>query len=141
MSPHFPGKDINFHSNTKLISCLRNPAYNCIMEMRYKNLFENKAKVIKPIDLRIQTLLNEIKINPKIIHNTILPKPAPWTINQPIVKLELTKLSKTKTPPSLSKRNSSTSKTTSQITTTSIQMDPNREWKLVVLLSSKTKNC
>ena len=97
------------------------------MEMRYKNLFENKAKVIKPIDLRIQTLLNEIKINPKIIHHTILPKPAPWTINQPIVKLELTKLSKTKTLSSLSKRNSSTSKTTSQITTTSIQMDPNRE--------------
>ena len=38
------------------------------------------------------------KSNPKIIHNTILQKKtAPWTINQPIVKLELTKLSKTKT--------------------------------------------
>ena len=41
--------------------------------IRYKNLFENKTKVIKPFNL------NEIKINPKIIHNTILPKTA---INQ-----------------------------------------------------------
>ena len=67
------------------------------METRYKNLFENKENVIKPFNLR--TLLNEIKINPKIIHYTILPKTAPWTINQPIIKLDLTKLSKTKTHP------------------------------------------
>ena len=26
---------------TKLISCSQNLAYNCIMEIRYKNLFEN----------------------------------------------------------------------------------------------------
>ena len=69
------------------------------METRYKNLFENKEKLIKPFNLRIQTLLNEIKINPKIIHNTIHPKTALWTINQPIIKLDLTKLSKTKTHP------------------------------------------
>ena len=68
------------------------------METRYKNLFENE-EVIKPFNLRIQTLLNEIKNNPQIIHNTILPKTAPWTINQPIIKLDLTKLSKTKTHP------------------------------------------
>ena len=59
---------------TKLISSPQNPAFNCIMEIRYKNLFENKSKAIKPFNLRIQTLLNKIKINPKIIHNTILPK-------------------------------------------------------------------
>ena len=83
----------------KLTSCPQNPAYNCIMETRCKNLFENKERVIKPFNLRIQTFLNEIKINPKIIHNTILPKTAPWTINQTIIKLDLTKLSKTKTHP------------------------------------------
>ena len=44
------------------------------MEIKYKNLFENKEKAIKTFNLRIQTLLNEIKINPKIIHNTILPQ-------------------------------------------------------------------
>ena len=104
----------------KLISCLQNPAYNCIIEIRYKNLFENKEKAIKPFNLRIQNLLNEIKINPKIIHQTILLKTAPWTINQPIIKLNLTKFSKIKTSPSPSKRTSSTSKTTSQTTTTSL---------------------
>ena len=66
-----------------------NPAYNYIMEIRYKNLFENKAKAIKPHNLRIQNLLNEIKINPSIIHDIILLKTAPCTINQTIVKLEL----------------------------------------------------
>ena len=81
----------------KLISCPQKAAYNCIMETRYKNLFENKEKVIKPFNLRIQTLLNLIKINPRIIHNTILSKTAPWTINQPIIKLDQTKLSKSKT--------------------------------------------
>ena len=69
------------------------------MEIRYKNVYKNKEKAIKPFNLRIQTLLNEIKIYPKIIHNTILPKTAPWTINQPIIKLNLTKFSKTKTHP------------------------------------------
>ena len=37
------------------------------------------------------------EINPQIIHNTIFPKTAPWTINQPIMKLDLTKHSKIKT--------------------------------------------
>ena len=111
----------------KLISCPQNPNYNCIIEIRYKNLFENKATAIKPLNLKIQALFNEIKINSKIIHNVILLKTAPWTINQQIVKLELIKLSKTKTHPSLFKKNSSTSKPASQITTTSIQMGQNRE--------------
>ena len=43
-------------------------------------------------------LLNEIIIILKIIHSTILPKTAPWTINQQIVKRELIKLSKTNPP-------------------------------------------
>ena len=64
------------------------------MEIRYKNLFENKEKAIKPFNLRIQTILNEIKINPTIIHNTILSKTAPETL-----KLDLTKFAKTNTLP------------------------------------------
>ena len=100
MKPHFLRRyKLALQYYIKLISCPSNAAYNCIMEIRYKNLFENKEKAIQPFNLRIQTLLNEIKINPKIIHNTILPKTAPWTINQPIIKLDLTKLSNTKTHP------------------------------------------
>ena len=69
------------------------------MEMIYKNLFENKTKTIKPFNLRILNHLNKIKTNLKIIHDTILLKTVPWTINQLIMKVELTKLSKTKTHP------------------------------------------
>ena len=46
------------------------------MEIKYENLSENKAKAIKPLNPRIQTLLNEIKINPNIIHNTTFSKTA-----------------------------------------------------------------
>ena len=97
----FPIENLFIETNDKLalISCPKTPTYNCVMEIRNKNLFENKAKAIKPLNLRIQNLLNEIKINPKIIHHTILLKTSPWTINQPIVKLELTKLFKTKRCP------------------------------------------
>ena len=63
------------------------------MEIRYKNLFENEEKTIKPFNLRIQTLLNEIKINLKIIQSS------PKHHHKPIIKLDLTKLSKTKTHP------------------------------------------
>ena len=58
-----------------------------------------KKRPFKPFYLRIPTLLNKIQINPKIIHNTILPKTASWTINQAIIKLDQTKHSKTKTLP------------------------------------------
>ena len=67
------------------------------MEVEYKNLFDNKVKATKSFNLRTQNLLNKLNINPKIIHNILL-KIAPWTINQSIVKLELTKLSKAKAP-------------------------------------------
>ena len=67
MNPHYPWEDKLALQYSKLISCPQNPAYNCIMEIKYKNLFLNKAKTIKPFNLRIQTLLNEIKINPKMI--------------------------------------------------------------------------
>ena len=51
------------------------------------------------LNLRIQKLLNEIKINSKVIQNATLSKTVLWTINQSIVKLELTKLPQTKTHP------------------------------------------
>ena len=73
------------------------------MEIRFKNLFENKAKTIKPFNLRIPNPLNEIKINPKIMHDTILLKTTPWNVltlhHEPIVTLKLTKFLKTKTEP------------------------------------------
>ena len=54
-------------------------------------------KKIRPFSLRISDLLNEIKINTKIVHHTILSKTAPWTIRQPTINLELAKLPKIKT--------------------------------------------
>ena len=107
------------------------------METRYKNLFENKEKVIKPFNLRIQTLLKEIKINPK----AILPKTAPWTINQPIIKLDLIKLSKTKTHPITFQENFLNIPNNFPDHLYIYTNGSKQEMKVVVLLSSKTKNC
>ena len=41
---------------------------------KIQNLFQNKTNGFKPLNLRIPNHLNEIKINPKIIHDTILLK-------------------------------------------------------------------
>ena len=62
-------------------------------------MYQNNTKKIRPFSLRISDLLNEIKINTKIVHHTILSKTAPWTIRQPTINLELAKLPKTKTHP------------------------------------------
>ena len=65
------------------------------MEIRYKNLYQNKTKAIN-FNLRIRNL-NEIKINPKIIYDTILLKTAQWAINE--LRVKQTKLLKTKKHP------------------------------------------
>ena len=46
---------------TKFISCPLSPTYYCNMQIKYKNLFENKPKAIKPLNRRVQNLLNEIR--------------------------------------------------------------------------------
>ena len=61
---------------------------------QYKNLHQITPQKIRTFSL-ISNLLNEI--NTKIVHHTILSKTAPWTIRQPTINLELTKLPKTKT--------------------------------------------
>ena len=83
----------------KLISCPQNPAYDYTGKTKYENLYQNNPPKIRPFSLRISDLLNEIKINTKIVHHTILSKTAPWTIRQPTINLELAKLPKTKTHP------------------------------------------
>ena len=83
----------------KLISCPQNPAYDYTDKTKYENLYQNNSKKIRLFSLRISDLLNEIKINTKIVHHTILSKTAPWTVRQPTINLELTKLPKTKTHP------------------------------------------
>ena len=83
----------------KLIFCPQNPAYDYTGKTKYENLYQNNPPKIRPFSLRISDLLNEIKINTKIVHYTILSKTAPWTIRQPTINLELAKLPKTKTHP------------------------------------------
>ena len=86
---------------TKLKSCPSNPAYNCIFNPRYKQHFENKIKSIKPFGLRMEPIIKESKIPLNNIHETLIPKKAPWTIKKPQVILELSELPKTKTHPTI----------------------------------------
>ena len=56
------------------------------MEIKYKNLFGNNAKAIKPLNLKIQNLLKENQNQSQNNNDTVLPKTALRTINEPTMK-------------------------------------------------------
>ena len=120
------------HSNTPDIKTV---------PIKYKNMFKNKAKVIKPRDWRIENILNKIKINTKIIHDTILPKNSATDDKSTNSKTRTNQIIQNQNTQSLSKWNSLTSKIIFQIITTSTKIVQNKEKKLVELLFSKIKNC
>ena len=85
--------------STKLKSCPSNPAYDSTFNLKYKQHFERKEKIIKPFGLRMMSTIQELKIPLINIHESIFPQTPPWIIKTPKVILELNEHSKTKTHP------------------------------------------
>ena len=89
---------------TKLKSCPSNPAYDCIFNCKYQQQYEQKEKKpIKLFGLRMEPILQESAISITNVHKSILPQMPPWIIKKPQVILQLSKLHKTKTHPSIYK--------------------------------------
>ena len=86
--------------STKLKSCPFNPIYDCTFNLKYKQHFERKEKIIKLFGLRMKPTLQKSKIPLNNIHESALLQTPPWIIKNPKVILELNELSKTKTHPS-----------------------------------------
>ena len=80
---------------TKLAANPRNSAYDCVFNPKYER-FYNKPTAIKPLGLRIQTLLEEANINIKTVQPFSFPSKEPWTLNPPKIIFDLHKNKKQK---------------------------------------------
>ena len=79
---------------TKLQSCPSNPAFECIINPKYKELFARKESAIPSFGIRIQSALHNSNILNENVHDTVIPEVPPWTLHQPRVNLDLSNLFK-----------------------------------------------
>ena len=84
---------------TKLKSNKKNPAYNNTFHPKYRDLFLQKEKAIKPFGLRMEELTKEANLPIEKIQDSYLPEIAPWTITTPEVDISLSVLNKQNTHP------------------------------------------
>ena len=71
----------------KLKSCLANPVHNNTFYPKYKELFQKNEKAIKPLDLLMETIIEEVDVDLTEIHKIIIPDIPPWTMRTPKHKL------------------------------------------------------
>ena len=83
---------------TKLQSCPYNPAFECTIDPKYKELFASKESAIPSFGIRIQSLLDASSILTDNVHATVIPQVPPWTTHHPKVCLDLSVLAKKDTP-------------------------------------------
>ena len=79
---------------TKLQSCPSNPAFDCTINPKYQEFFARKESAIPTFGIRVKSLLEHSNISNNNVHDTIIPEVPPWTLDQPRVILDLSKLSK-----------------------------------------------
>ena len=79
---------------TKLQSCPSNPAFDCTINPKYQEYFARKESAIPTFGIRVKSLLEHSNISNNNVHETIIPEVPPWTLDQPRVILNLSKLSK-----------------------------------------------
>ena len=79
---------------TKLQSCPSNPAFECTINPKYKELFARKESAIPSFGIRIQSALDNSNILNENVHDTVIPEVPPWTLHQPRVNLDLSNLFK-----------------------------------------------
>ena len=83
---------------TKLQSCPSNPAFECTINPKYKELFARKESAIPTFGIRMQSVLEDSDIENNNIHETIISEVPPWILRSPKVLLGLSDLSKKDTP-------------------------------------------
>ena len=83
---------------TKLQSCPSNPAFECTIDPKYKELFAGKESAIPSFGIRIQSILDVSNILNDNVHATVIPQVPPWTMHHPKVCLDLSVLAKKDTP-------------------------------------------
>ena len=57
---------LSLQYTTKLAATPQNPTYNCVCNPKFERFYNSKPTAIKPLDLRIQPLLEEANISIKM---------------------------------------------------------------------------
>ena len=82
---------------TKLRANPTNPAYSCIFNPIYQDLFMQKPKTPAPLGIRIQEALDQSNIDFGVIAVSQIPEIPPWTYEPPSVNWELSQYRKSDT--------------------------------------------
>ena len=82
------GIKLNFLSKM-MQSCPSNPAFECTIDPKYKELFARKESAIPSFGIRIQSILHVSNILNDNVHATVIPQVPPWTMHHPKVCLGL----------------------------------------------------
>ena len=83
---------------TKLQSCPSNPAFECTIDPKYKELFARKESAIPSFGIRIQSVLYISNILNDNVDAIVISHVPPWTMHHPKVCLDLSVLAKKDTP-------------------------------------------
>jgi ribonuclease HI len=89
---------------TKLKSNPLNPAYQCVFDPKFTNLFLNKPRTIPPLGIRFTRLNNNFNLNLDMIATSHLSTLPPWTLTSPLVLLSLNHGNKAATDPAILKQ-------------------------------------
>ena len=82
----------------RLQSCQSNPAFECTINPKYKELFTRKESSIPIFGIRMQSVLEDSDIENNNVHETIISEVPPCILRSPKVLLDLSDLSKKDTP-------------------------------------------
>ncbi len=86
---------------TKVAANTDNPAYNCIFNPNYIDLFNRKEKTIPTFGIRIKESLEALHFNPNTICKFQYPETPPWTLTSIAVDLSISNSKKNLTNPSI----------------------------------------
>ena len=70
---------------TKLQSYPSNPAFECTINPKYKELFARKESAIPTFGIRMQSVLKDSEIENNNVHETIISGVPPWILHNPKV--------------------------------------------------------
>ena len=88
---------LTFNYLLKLKSLPNNPAFKCVFQYDFTDLFKDKPKKIPPLSVRMSDHLEQIKDDMDYITPYALTNIPLWSLNSPSVRLDLNKLKKSET--------------------------------------------
>jgi len=75
---------------TKLKAYPSNPAYDCVFNPLFENVYDKQPNTIQPFELRVKSHFENSDINFDDIASIVIPENPPWLNPKPTFNFELT---------------------------------------------------